>query len=292
LLIFLIGHYIFVKNGVLKLDTSFLGDLVIFCRPYLFFVLSSWILGQVDRYFLQAFISKTDLNTYDLVLKCFFGVEFIQNSLSAVIYPKLYEIWNKNKTHATTPESNRYFNVFTAINVIQLILFCIFIPFIYQLIIKNQTFYQSEVYIGILAAGYAYRSITNFYMSTILFVKKINVLLKIYGFSAIFQLIATFVGVRYYGLNGAIYAGLATKTLQVVFSVLFTRNLFRYEFNYFKIMVIPFVYVAINVAQFIIFREYNVWLYLLQLALFGAIFYAVFKNEIRKVLVSFKLLPE
>jgi O-antigen/teichoic acid export membrane protein len=292
LFIFLIGHYIFVKNGVLKFNSSFLHDLVIFCRPYLFFVLSNWILNQVDRYFLQAFISKTDLNTYDLVLKCFFGVEFIQNSLSAVIYPKLYEIWNKNKAHATTPESNRYFNVFTAINVMQLILFCIFIPLIYQLIIKNHSFYESEVYIGILAAGYAYRSITHFYMSTILFVKKINVLLKIYGFSAIFQLIATFIGVRYYGLNGAIYAGLATKTLQVVFSVLFTRNLFRYEFNYFKIMVIPFVYVALNVAQFIIFREYTIWLYLLQLALFGGIFYAVFKNEIRKVLVSFKLLPE
>lgn len=290
--IFLIGHYIFVKNGVLSLDKSFLSDLVLFCRPYLFFVLSTWVLGQIDRYFLQAYISKADLNTYDLVLKCFFGIEFIQNSLSAVIYPKLYEIWNKNNKAATTPESNRYFNVFTAINILQLILFCIVIPFIYQLIIKNPVFYQSEVYIGILAAGYAYRSITNFYISTILFAKKINVLLKIFGFSAIFQIVVTVIAIQLYGLHGAIYAGLATKTLQVIFSMLFTRNMFHYEFNYLKIVVIPFVYVAMNVAQFIIFKEYNVWLYVLQLVLFSGIFFAVFKNEIRKVLISFKLLPE
>ena len=292
LIIFFIAHAIFTKNGIISLDSSFLSELARFCAPYVFYVICGWVLGQIDRYFLQSYVVKADLNAYDLILKCFFGIEFLQNSLSAVIFPKLYEIWNNNKNNSTTTESNRYFNVFTAINIVQLILFCIFIPIIYKLIIKNQTFYQSEVYIGILAAGYALRSILNFYLSTILFTKKISVLLKIFGFSALFQVLITLFAVKHFGLMGAIYAGLATKVLQVIFCMLFTRAVFKYEFNYFKIILIPFIYLAVNLIQFIIFKEYNILLYGLQLVIFSVVFYVIFKNEIRKVLVSFKVIKE
>ena len=292
LIIFLIAQYIFTKNGIIKFDSRFLKELVQFCSPYVFYVICGWILGQIDRYFLQSYVSKTDLNTYDLVLKCFFGIEFLQNSLSAVIFPKLYDIWNKNNTLETTKESNRYFNVFTAINIIQLILFCIFIPIIYKLIINNSDFYKSENYIGILSAGYALRSILNFYLSTILFTKKINVLLKIFGFSAIFQILLTLAAVNSFGLMGAIYAGLATKILQVIFSILFTKSVFKYDFNYFKIIVIPFIYIGINVVQFLLFPEYNIWLYIIQFFLLGSVFFFIFKREIKMVLINFKLIKE
>lgn len=287
--IFLLGHYIFLKNGSFTLDKSFLGDLIKFCSPYLFYVICGWVLSQIDRYFLQSYVSKIDLNAYDLLLKCFFGVEFIQNSLAGIIFPKVYEIWNKNKIHKTTPESNRYFNVFTAINIIQLVLFCILLPIIYKLIIKNQSFYQCELYIGMICVGYALRGITIFYLATILFTKKIYLLLKIFGLSAGFQIVITFIAVRYYGLVGAIYAGLFTKALQVIFCVLFTKSIFEYRFNHFKIIGIPLVYIIINMAQFFIFKEYNLIGYVIQLVLFGTIIYIAFKNEIRKVLSSIRL---
>lgn len=290
LVIFLLAQYIFTKNGAIVFDNSFIKELIHFCTPYVFFVLSGWVLGQIDRYMLQSYIQNIDLNAYDLMLKCFFGIEFLQNSLSAVIFPKLYEIWNKQKNNSTSPESNRYFNVFTAINILQLILFCIFIPIIYKLIIRNETFYQSEQYIGILAAGYALRSILNFYISTILFTKKINVLLKIFGLSAIFQILITLFAVKYFGLMGAIYAGLLTKILQTIFCMVFTKDVFVYQFNYFKIIVIPFIYIAFNLIQFLLFKEYNIALYLMQFVIFSSVFYVIFKNEIKKVLISFSVL--
>ncbi|MGZ4042233.1 MAG: lipopolysaccharide biosynthesis protein [Bacteroidia bacterium] len=286
-IIFLMAHYIFRSNGNFIFDRSFLKEINKFCAPYLVFALSAWILGQFDRLILQKHIQTIDLNAYDLILKCFFGIEFLQNSLSAVIFPKLYEIWTKNKLHTTTKETNRYFNVFTAINIIQLILFCIFIPMIYKLIINKPGFYRAEAYIGVLSAGYALRSILNFYLSTILFTKKINVLLKIFGFSALFQLAITWIAVRQFGLMGAIYAGLLTKILQVVFSALLTKNVFTYEFNYFKIVVIPFLFIGVNIVQFLVFPGYNILLYLAQLVLFGIIFYVVFRNEIAAVYLQF-----
>lgn len=287
IIIFLMAHYIFKLNGIFTFDKSFLKDLNKFCAPYFLFAISAWVLGQFDRYILQKHIPTVDLNAYDLVLKCFFGIEFLQNSLSAVIFPKLYEMWSKNKDNSTTKESNRYFNVFTAINIIQLILFCIFIPIIYKIIINKPGFYRAEVYIGILSAGYALRSILNFYLSTILYSKKVGVLLKIFGFSALFQIAITTIAITHFGLMGAIYAGLCTKILQVIFSVIFTKNVFVYQYNYFKIIAIPFIYIIVNVLQFTFIPQYNGLLYAAQLFLFTGIFYFIFKNEIAAVYRQF-----
>lgn len=293
LLIFLAGHFIFLRNGRFVLDTSFLKELSSFCLPYMLYGICGWILAGSDRYILLEFqIEIKNLNAYDLLLKCFVGIEFIQNSLSAVIFPKLYEIWSKNRENRTTVESNRYFNVYTAINIIQLVLFCVFIPLVYRIFVTNTTFYESERYIGILAAGFALRSIVGFYLATILFTKNIGIMFKVFAICTVFQLFFTVIAAKYYGLDGVIYVGLATKILQALLCMWFTRCIFIYEFNYFKLIVVPFIYVTVNVIQFVIYREYSLWLYLLQLLIFSVIFYLLFKNEIRKVLVSFNLLKE
>jgi O-antigen/teichoic acid export membrane protein len=287
ILIFILAQYIFMSNGKFVLENGFLKELTQFCTPFIFYAVSGWVLGQADRYILQTYITKTDLNTYDLVLKCFFGIEFLQNSLSAIIFPKLYEIWNKqNKLH-TTPESNRYFNVFTAVNIIQLVVFCIALPAVYELLITNKSFMDSSKYIGMLAAGYAMRSIVNFYLASILFSKKPIVLLKIFGLSAVFQLVVTYIGITHFGLLGAIYAGLCTKILQAFLSAHFTKGIFEYKFNVFKIWVIPFVYIVVNIIQFHCCSEYNLTLYLAQFILFGLIFFLVFRNEISIVMNQF-----
>jgi O-antigen/teichoic acid export membrane protein len=292
-IIFLIAQYIFTKNGTYCFDKSFLKELSQFCLPYMFYGVCGWVLSGSDRYILLEFnIQLQDLNSYDLLLKCFFGIEFLQNSLSAVIFPRLYEIWAKNKEQKTTLETNRYFNVFTAINIIQLILFCIFIPIVYKIFIKNEAFYQSEQYIGILSAGYALRSILNFYIATVLFTKNIHVMLKVFLYSTLIQLVLTVIAAKYLGLTGVIYAGLITKILQVFLFMLLTKKVFRYEFNYYKIIVIPFIYIGVNLVQYLVFKEYYLLLYVGQLVLFSILFYAAFRNEIKKVLISFKVLRE
>jgi O-antigen/teichoic acid export membrane protein len=289
--IFIIGHYIFVRNGTFSFDTAFFREMAAFCFPYMLYALCGWILAGSDRYILLKFnIEISNLNAYDLLLKCFVGIEFLLNSLSAVVFPRLYEIWARNKENKTTPESNRYFNVFTAVNIIQLILFCIAIPWIYKLFITNTTFYESERYIGILAAGYALRSIFSFYQATILFTKHISIMFKVFGLSTLFQLIFTVIAARYSGLEGVIYVSLATKILQVVLCALFTRPIFEYRFNVFKIVVVPALYVIINVVQFIVYKQYSLSLYLLQLLVFSGLFYGLFRNEIRKVLAGFHIL--
>jgi O-antigen/teichoic acid export membrane protein len=288
--IFIIAHLIFIKTGSFVLNKEFWPELKQFCVPFVFYVISGWVLGQIDRYMLQSYIDKVDLNTYDLVLKCFFGIEFLQNSLSAVIFPKLYEIWSKQIELHTTKESNRYFNVFTALNILMLILFCIAIPILYKLIITKTTFYEASAYIGVIAAGYGLRGVLNFYLSTILFSKHTTSLLKIFGISALFQIIATYFAASNYGLHGVLFAGLITKVLQVFLSYQFTKGIFRYDFNVFKIYLVPFAYLLLNVIQFYFFPVYRAELYGIQFVLFAIVFYFLFKKEIVTVLKQYKII--
>lgn len=288
-IIFMLAHFIYASNGTFKLNKDWIPEMRRFCIPFLFFGLSYWVLSHIDNFMLQNYISETDLNTYVLVLKCFFGIEFIQNSLTAVIYPKLFEIWTEQNDFKTTKESNRYFNVFTVVNIMQLIVFCIAVPILYKLVITKASFYDAASYIGILSAGYGLRSILNFYLSTILYTKHTNSLIKVFGFSALFQIGATYVASVNFGLVGVIYAGILTKIMQVLLSIIFTKGVFTYEFNYFKIYAIPGLFLVINVLQFYFFPEYNVLFYIAQLVVFSGLFYVLFRNEIKQVLVQFKI---
>ena len=288
--IFIIGIFIFRQNGSFTFTKEFIPELVRFCLPYLFYVLSGWVLMQVDRYILQAYIPNSELNAYDLLLKCFYGIEFVQNSLSAIIYPKVYEIWAKTDGKGTTPESNRYFNVLSALNVIQLVVFCIVIPWVYRLFVHTTSFYEAEKYIGILAAGYALRSILSFYLSGLLFTSSVFVLLKIFGYSALLQILLVWPSSYYFGLEGAIYAGLIIKVLQMLLCIYYASNVFRYDYNVYKILLLPIAYLVLNSLQFILSGEYNLAFYFLELLVFGFFIYTIFRKEIAKVLGNFGIL--
>jgi O-antigen/teichoic acid export membrane protein len=286
-IIFFLGYSIFRSQSPFIFETKFLKELSKFCTPYLFFALSFWVLGNIDRYFLKSLISGNDLASYDLLLKCFLGIEFIQNALSAVVFPKVFAIWTKNNKNETTPESNRYFNVFTAVNVLSLIAFCILIPILLKLFISKSDYFQSFAFIGLIAAGYALRGVLNYYFTTILYSKKTTLLLKVFGTSAIIQIIFTYFLSKYFGLTGAICAGVITKIAQVFFSYYFTRPIFIYHLNYLKLYGIPLLFIFLNILCFILFSGYTISIYIAQLVFFTLLFYLVFKNEIKTVFKQF-----
>jgi O-antigen/teichoic acid export membrane protein len=169
----------------------------------------------------------------------------------------------------------------------QLIFFCIVIPILYKIFIDKPIFYQSDKYIGLLATTYALTGILNFYLATIQFTKNTKMLLNIYLITAVCQITITYFGIKSYGLTGAIYAAIISKLIQVVLTIIFTKNIFHYDFNKFKIIGIPFLFVIINIVQYHLVGAYNVYHYLAQLVLFSVIFYLIFKNEIKIVFLQF-----
>jgi hypothetical protein len=114
--------------------------------------------------------------------------------------------------------------------------------------------------------------------------------LRIFGVSAIVQIVATYFAAKSFGLIGVIYTGIAVRLLQVALSAFFTKGIFRYEFNFLKIYAIPLLFLLVNVIQFNWNPVYDVRLYLIQMLLFSLLFYGLFRKEIKQVLIQFKLI--
>jgi O-antigen/teichoic acid export membrane protein len=123
-----------------------------------------------------------------------------------------------------------------------------------------------------------------------MYAKRIDVLLKIFGLSAVIQVILLFLLTHYFGLIGAIYSGIIVKIAQVVLAKWFTRTIFEYDYNLYKIELLPYSFIVINILQYYVLHTYNVFVYLLQLLFYIVIAYFLFKNEILKLLVNFNII--
>ncbi len=286
-LIFFMSLWFFYRNSGFEFEKQFLKEIHKFCIPFVIYVTSTWIFNYIDRMFLQSYIPEESLAAYDLILKCFLGVEFLQNGLMAAIFPKIFKIWNDSGKQETTQESNRYFNVFTVVNIIILIGFCIAAPFVYYLFIHKTEYYQSFDYLGLIAAGYATRSILNFYIASLLYSKNIWLLAKTFAIGAIFQVIITYFMVKEFGLNGALFGGIITKIIQVLLMVALRSKEFSYKFNAIKIFGLPFIYMIANVLIYFALPNYSVWIYIIQFLLFFVVLYLIFNSEIKAVYKQF-----
>jgi O-antigen/teichoic acid export membrane protein len=284
--IFLLGARTFRVNGAGAYSREFIPELVQFCLPYLVYGICIWLLSGVDRYILQANVSFEGLNSYDLVLKCFIGIDFLQNSLSAVIFPRIYEIWAKNGEMETTTESNRYFNVFTVINIFQLIVFCLLLPLLYQLVIRKEYFFDGQRFLSIIAAGYALRSVVSFFLAGVLFSKSTRLMLLIFGISALVQICASAIAIPAYGLDGALYAMLFTRVVQAILFAVLAPGVFRFTFNKFKIFVIPALFVLLNAGYYAWAHDHSPLFFVAQLVLFTVIAGIAFRKELVAVASS------
>jgi len=254
------------------------------CLPLVGIVFSGWIIGQVDRYFLLHHVSTAELNAYDLILKCFFGIEFLQNSLSAVIYPRVFELWSSSATASTTTDSNRYFNAFTALNILMLCVFNLAVPAFIKWLVKDPAYYISFNYLGLLSGTFAARSIIYFFQAGLLYSKQNRQLLRFHFSGIATELVLVYILIPLIGIFGAIVASLAVRFVQTFTMGLGASTAFVFKYNRFKILGLPAVFIAVNSICIIFFSKYTIAVYCIQLLGFSILIYRMYRNELQAVL--------
>jgi O-antigen/teichoic acid export membrane protein len=226
-------------------------DALQFCLPYFFFTLGSWGLLQADRYLIQHSLKETELNAYDLLQKCFFGMEFFHNTLSAVLFPVIFLIWSKMNPIQTTQETNRYFHVFTALNILILPLFNGMLPLLYGVFIRQNYFYDALDYTGLVSCWYVFRPLINYYLAAFLFSRKMYELMMVFMICAVLQLTGVAVFTPVFGLKGAIFAGFFVRILQAILMhiMLYKKRIF-FRFNPWKMIGLPLLFVVFALVHF------------------------------------------
>ncbi len=275
-----IALVIFKSNGTFGWDFKAWYSFFKLCGPLVGIVMSSWILGQVDRFFLQHHVTLSELNAYDLILKCFFGIEFIQNSLTAIIYPRVFKLWNTKNTNATDAESNRYFNVFTALNVLLIISFNLALPLLITWVVKDPLFYRGFNYLGLLSSVFVIRSVMYYFQAGLLY-SKASFNLLVYHFSGLFmELVLVVLLVPRLGIMGAIGTSISVRVLQTLILFLIPNSQFRFTFNWFKILGLPGLFLIVNGIGVYLFPVYHAAVYVFQFLFFALLIYTIYRREI------------
>jgi O-antigen/teichoic acid export membrane protein len=289
-LCFLLVQFVFFRHKKLFSVLDGFSEMLSFCLPYFLFLIATWLFTQADRYLLQYYLSDQDINAYDVLQKCFIGVEFFQNSVSAVLLQAVYTIWSRDGIRTTT-ETNRYFHVLTAINTLMLPVFSLLVPLLYYLFISQTYFNAALDYIGIMAGWYALRPLMIYYMAAFLFSRKIYSMMMVFLISSALQLAVIKYLTPIFGIQAALFSGLTVRGIQLaLMDFTLRKNHLPFKFNFIKMLAVPVLFILINTIHYIVSGKFSILFQFFIELLFGILIVLLYKNEIKTTWIRYKAL--
>ena len=270
-------------------DSSYVKKIVRYTSPLMLYALLTWVVSYIDRFIILRFMEDpTFVGIYDFGVKISLGLELILLGLVNAITPKVYGIWKSQNLNGSTMEVNRYYNGLTAIILLIIPLFVFFAPLLIPLVIKKEIYYEAFSFLAILAAAYATRVWFYMFMAPVMFFKRTKAMPRVFAISALFEIVAAILMVRAFGLMGAVWVNFLVKPLQAILLYLESRKVFHYQFNRWKIVYLPLVFIAmVLVSQYFITPGTQLCFYGAQM--FASIFlvYLVYRKELRQLVVRF-----
>jgi O-antigen/teichoic acid export membrane protein len=233
-------------------------------------------------------MQSSDVGIYDFIVKCTLIIDFILNGLSSAVTPKIFNILKVTKITSNSTEMNRYFNGFTFVTLL-LVPFVVFIiPLVIPVIVIKQDYYTGFQFLSLLGLGYLARSLYLMYLTPLYYFKKTNLLPVALIGSAIIQITLSVIGIKEFGLLGAVWANLLSRPLQALFLFFAARKVFTFRFNLFKQLYLPLLYVVIVITSFYLFSgKHLILVYGLQLIIVYAAIVFVFRKELPDLVRTF-----
>ena len=286
---FLVVLYFMIREFGIGFKKEFLKGIVAFCTPMLVYALFLWIVSYIDRFIIKHFlVDPLYVGIFDFGVKLTLMIDFVQMGLANTIQPKIYNIWKDNNLRESTTEVNRYYNGFTAITLLMIPIFVIVIPLLVPLVVRKEIYYQCFPYLSILCLGFASRGLFNLFLAPIFFFKKTKVLPKVFFFSAVFQIIISYLLIKNFGLPGAVWATFFIKPIQAMLLYIESRKIFKFKFNAMKLIYLPLFYIVMVIFSNIFLSGFNIIIVgSVQFVITGLMILLIYKNELKQTLEPF-----
>ena len=254
-----------------------------YATPIVLFSLLTWVLGYINNYILNGFATAADVGVYDFALKCTLVIEYASLGITGAINPRIYQLWKKSGLAESSAEENRYYHVFSAMNIFIIALNIFLLPIIIRLFVSNEQYYDSIQYLTILCVAAVFKGLYIIFINPLFYFKQTRVLPKVLLISAAVQIISGIIMVNYFGILGAVWSFFLVRPIQVLLLWLEARKIYKFSFNIYKILVIPLVYTLAVVGL----QELNVLTELAfglaQLILAVVLILGIYRNELRQL---------
>lgn len=286
-MVFLLSLYLVVREYHLHFEWLFFKTMVIICFPVLINYLLNWSLGYSDRFIITRFLSIRETGIFDFALKTTFVIDILLTGLYYTISPKLFNHLISNDIRKSDSYYNTYFNSMTGLTILFIPFTILAIHIIIPLFHVKPDYLISLRYVGLVSVSFLFRVLVLMYTTPIYAFKKTQMLPKIYGISAIIQVIISIILIKYFGIMGAIASMLLMKPILLLLTIWQTKKIFSYVYNYRKMVALPVIYFAIVFAGEIFGSGLNhLVLYFSEFIVTVLLVLVFFRNEIRSLILS------
>lgn len=284
----LFNYYILKSNIEWKLEWHYIIEIIKKSWALFASSLLLWITANIDRYFLKNYVPINELASYDLMMKCFIGIEFIQNGLSITIISKIFDRWKKNEGVQFTEQTNKYIHTFILLNTAAILAFILFIPNFIEWIVSNNQYYTTFQLIGMIAVSYILRVLYYPYYFAMLYAKKTPQLFLINLIMIVLQIILSYYFIPIYGLMAAIFIQIFIRILiPIIYHTYIRQIVQQIKINYIKWFGIPF-WMSICMIALHYYPTSVYWIdALIFILIFVIISFFAYKNEAKLVYLEY-----
>lgn len=281
--IFLLTFGFGLSEFGIRLAKGILGEVKKYSTPIVIFSLLTWVLGYINNYILNGLATAEDVGVFDFALKCTLVIEYAGIGLLGTINPRIYQMWKKNGNIESTPEENRYYHAFSAVNILIIAINVCMLPLLIRLFVRNADYYDSIQLLPILCASFVFKGLYGMLVNPVFYFKHTKVLPRVLFISAVIQVVAGVIMIKYFGIWGAVWSYFLVRPIQVLVLWWEVKTIFSFKFNAVKMIWMPVLQAAIIIGMFY-WNPVNAWLApVSQLVLAVLLILIVFRNELKSM---------
>ncbi len=281
--IFLLTFGFGLSEFGIRLAKGILREVKKYSTPIVIFSLLTWVLGYINNYILNGLATAEDVGVFDFALKCTLVIEYAGIGLLGTINPRIYQMWKKNGNIESTPEENRYYHAFSAVNILIIAINVCMLPLLIRLFVRNADYYDSIQLLPILCASFVFKGLYGMLVNPVFYFKHTKVLPRVLFISAVIQVVAGIIMIKYFGIWGAVWSYFLVRPIQVLVLWWEVKTIFSFKFNAVKMIWMPVLQAAIIIGMFY-WNPVNAWLApVSQLVLAVLLILIVFRNELKSM---------
>lgn len=247
---------IFAKNEInMKINKEILLKSLNFSLPLIPFFFVFWLGRYVDRFFLEKYVSLTQVGIYGLMMTFAMLVTLISQALASAVQPFLFESYqNPHKNQETI---NKYYLFYIVLLTSFSFLLLVFISNLAFLLPKKE--YQSMIpYLWLAIIPTFINGIQYIFFNILTYKLKSKILTLSTLISVGIQVICVFILIKKYLIIGAIISSLIGSIVSIVFISYYGINEMKIKYQWKTLLGYPISFISIIIICVWLYSKFNI----------------------------------
>jgi O-antigen/teichoic acid export membrane protein len=242
-----VGVRIFREFGV-QYDFGWLKSSFGFNTYTYIYQLLQWTINYFDRVVMLLVLSLADVGIYVFTTQCLIALELLMNGLHSSFYPKVVSTVMEQSEKESSPSINRYYHGLTAIIMLSACLGIFFLPWLIETFVRKKDYLESMPYLPYLATIYFFRTMRLFFTVPYGILKYTKPLPIVYLVVVALKIVLMLLLMPSLNVYGVVIASLVSSVLEIILLRFSIRDMFKFRFNFFKIVGAPMMLFLIIVT--------------------------------------------